>query len=515
MALALAQRPEMRLHIRIDERSAGFFALGRSLASTRPVIVLVTSGTAAMELHAAVAEADLSHVALIVITADRPPELHGIGAPQTVRQRELFGPLVRRFEEPGVARYDVSASWRPLANRLWRSACESPRGPVHLNAAFIEPLVATAEQLPRGREAGEPWRVDTDTASGEFHDLLVGSRPLIVAGAGASENVLAQARTHGWPILGDATIRETTAYFDAILRDDELASLLRPEVIVRTGGILASKVLAQRLREWGARVSAVGDNTVPADPDHLIERFVNGPVRLVTTGADAASAYGQLWQRASDAASEVLAQFDDRSMQLSEQSVARLVVRVGGDTQTPLVVGSSMPVREVEWFAPPRRSAVFSNRGANGIDGVNSTVLGVGVGSSSIGLVGDVTFLHDVSALTDGLGSVGGSCALVVVDNGGGGIFSFLPQASEVDPDRFAALYSTPRGHDLVGIARGFSHHALSVETNGELEDAISQALGTTGLSVIVAIVAHHRDNVILHDELNSLIALSVREHLL
>jgi 2-succinyl-5-enolpyruvyl-6-hydroxy-3-cyclohexene-1-carboxylate synthase len=516
MALALAQRSEVTLHVRIDERSAGFFAIGRFLATRDAVLVLVTSGTAAMELHAAVAEASLAQMSLIVITADRPPELHGVGAPQTVRQRELYGPLVRRFEEPGVARDEASASWRPLASRLWRDASAARRGPVHLNLAFVEPLMGSVQELPSGRGDFAPWHVDDVDVSEvtERRTIAVGSRPLIVCGVGANQDVIDQAVAHGWPVVGDATTAHHTAYCDAYLRDDDVAQKLAPDTIIRTGGLPASKVLAERVRQWSVSVYAVSDSGDLNDPDQLIERSFRGHVQLESRDAATAADFGQLWQRASEVAEEVMSQFDETTLLLSETSVARLLVRLGHELDVPLVVGSSMPVREVEWCTGPPRGTIFSNRGVNGIDGVNSTVLGVGAGAQSIGLVGDVTFLHDVSALSDGLGSRGGSCALVVVDNGGGGIFSFLAQATSVNAETFDHLFSTPRHHDIAAIARGFSHRGCVVETNAELEDEVRNALGAAGLSVIVAKVPLHRENVTLHGELNTLIGDLVRNGL-
>ena len=514
LALALAQRSEIAIHVRIDERSAGFFALGRSLATQRATIILVTSGTAATELHPVVAEADLARVPLIVVTADRPPELHGVGAPQTVLQSQIFSSMVRRFEEPGVAREESRASWRPLASRLWRAALANSAGPVHLNAAFVEPLVGEVEELPDGRANGEAWRRDEHAARGDRREISVGSRPLVIGGVGANLDVLEQAQRFGWPVLGDATVLGSTAYFDSILRDDVVSKVLSPDFVIRCGALPASKVLAQRLREWRAPVWAVGETNEINDPESLIERSVGGPVRLVAVDANSASVYGELWRAASAVAGEVLSQFDDGASLLSEPSIARLLVRLSGETTTSLVVGSSMPIREIEWWGEPRSTPLFANRGVNGIDGVNSTVLGVAAGARAIGLVGDVTFLHDVSALTDGLGAVGGACALVVVDNGGGGIFSFLPQASSLDSDLFSELFSTPRHHDVVAIARSFSHRGVVVETNDELQSAVRDAVGREGLTVIVATVPHHRDNVILHDELNELIGQLVRERL-
>jgi 2-succinyl-5-enolpyruvyl-6-hydroxy-3-cyclohexene-1-carboxylate synthase len=507
LALAVADRAELTLHVRIDERSAAFFAIGCALRSERPVAVVVTSGTAAAELHAAVAEADLAGVALLVVTADRPPELHGVGAPQTVRQREMFGPLVRRYEEPGVAREEARATWRPLAARLYAAAAGPGRGPVHLNAAFVEPLLAEPRELPAGRDGGEPWvRVGDQPV-----EPVPGgaARTLLVAGASTRAATLTSAHARGWVVLGDATARRTLAHFDAILRDDEVAAALRPDLVVRAGGLPASKVLQQRLREWAAPVEAVG--TAVADPDGLVSGRASAPV--VDVPAD--PGYLARWSEASQTVAELAAHLDDDALQLCEPSLARQLVETSGDREVPLFVGSSMPVRDVEWWAGSRRGLTLANRGANGIDGVCSSTLGAAAGGRALGLVGDVTFLHDVSALTDGLGEHAGACALVVADNGGGGIFSFLAQGEALEPDRFSRLFATPRGHDLVALARGFGHEACAVSTNGELREVVEVALSRAGLTVVVAKVPHYLENVTLHDELNRLAIEAVRERLL
>jgi 2-succinyl-5-enolpyruvyl-6-hydroxy-3-cyclohexene-1-carboxylate synthase len=179
------------------------------------------------------------------------------------------------------------------------------------------------------------------------------------------------------------------------------------------------------------------------------------------------------------------------------------VVATSGAHAVPLVVGSSMPVRDVEWWTPPRTVSTYSNRGVNGIDGVVSTALGVACGAAAIGLVGDITMLHDVSALVDGLGDVGGTCALVVADNHGGGIFSFLSQRTSVEDARFEQLFGTPREHDLVAVAMAFGHRALRVANGPELRSALEAALDIPGLTVIVADVPSRDENVRLHDQWN------------
>ncbi len=503
LVMAAASRGDLQLHVRLDERSAGFFALGRSLATASPVAIVVTSGTAAAELHAVVAEADLAGVALVVITADRPPELQGVGAPQTINQRHLYGSMVRRFEEPGVARHEAARSWRPLASNLWHDAlgARGQRGPVHLNAAFAEPLVGTATTLPEGRAASEPWqtRVET-TAMASFN--ISGRRVLAVVGAGTSATVISRCRSLNWVVVGDATANGTLAYFDALLRSDTFAKNAEPDVVIRLGGLPASKVLGACLRAWQMPVVAFRGAGPVADPDGLVSATFDGlPDSTSVLMGD--GDYVAWWRSASDRVDAWLSTSDADSQVFSEPRVARTVVRWCNERRVPLVVGSSMPVRDVEWWTPARTSVTFANRGVNGIDGVVSTVLGVAAGQTAVGLVGDITMLHDVSALVDGLGDAGGSCALVVVDNGGGGIFSFLPQQNALDAASFDRLFATPKRHDLVNVARAFGHDAERVTSSSELDQALARALAQSGLSVIVVSVPSREENVHIHERLN------------
>lgn len=506
LAVACAQRHELNLHVRVDERSAAFFALGRALVTSLPVAIIVTSGTAAAELHAAVCEADQANVPLLVLTADRPPELHGVGAPQTIDQRHLYGPTVRRYEEPGVARLEAASTWRALANRLWRSAngATGTKGPVHLNAAFVEPLLAEASTVPAGRAQGAPWRRDDENEVATASFAVRGARVLCVVGAGVNASMISTCRDLGWVVLGDATAQGSLAYFDPLLRDDEFAAAHRPDLVVRMGGLPASKVLAARLSEWAVPVVGLDGAGPIADPDGLVSRVVAGVPHRDDDELRGDATYVDVWRAASRSVEEYLRANESDDVVLDEPTVARCVVELSALHEVPLVIGSSMPVRDVEWWAPARTSRTFSNRGVNGIDGVVSTVLGVCAGAKGVGLVGDLTMLHDVSGLVDGLGSSGGSCALVVSDNRGGGIFSFLPQATGVPHDSFERLFATPRPHDLEAVAKAFGHSATSVLTRGELHVAIEKALGEPGLSVIVAHVPSRERNVEIHDALVS-----------
>ncbi|OYV65248.1 MAG: hypothetical protein B7X07_03735, partial [Actinobacteria bacterium 21-64-8] len=469
---------------------AAFYALGVALASSRPVLVLVTSGTAAAEVHAAVCEADLSAVPLIVVSADRPPELHGVGAPQTIDQSGLYGPAVRDFAEPGVARLEAGPSWRPLARRLWRRARGegSLAGPVHLNAAFVEPLVASPGTLPaRGVSevvASEP---------GVVRLSLAGRRVLVVAGARCDRVSLERLAGAGCVIVGDVTLHEGLAHADVVVRDDEISRELRPDLVIRLGGLPSSKVLGQRLREWAAPSVAVSWAEDPADPDGLVVTFVRGRVEL-DDHDHADETYATRWRELSSAVARGLGELE----LWSEPTVGAAVTREALESSRALVVGSSMPVRDVEWWAPTRRGPVYANRGANGIDGVVSTLCGVASVTPAIGLVGDLTMLHDVSALVDGIGPHGGTLVLVVANNHGGGIFSFLSQA-DLDHDQFETLFATPRPHNLERIVESFGYPALSVTSIGDLRVALDKALATSGLSVVVADLPPRDDNVALH----------------
>ena len=498
LALACASRPELRVHVRIDERSAGFFALGRALATHEPVAIVVTSGTAAAELHACVAEASQAFVPLLVLTADRPPELHGVGAPQTIDQHELFGEMVRCFEDPGVARIGDANSWRSLAQRLWNSAAQqmmesSSPGPVHLNAAFVEPLVGEALELP-APSAPTSVALSRIVDAANLEDLRV----LCVAGHGVSARMVDDCSSLNWAVVGDATALGTISYFDPLLRDTRFAEEVKPDVIVRLGGMPASRVLQERLREWRVRTIGFDGAGFVSDPDRLVtDHLAGAPDPLHEPKAD--GEYLRLWSEAATHVGEWLAKVDEEDT-LHEISLARCVVEESTRRDIPLVIGSSMPVRDVEWWTPTRVAPTYSNRGVNGIDGVVSTALGVAAGSRAIGLVGDLTMLHDVSALVDGLGDAGGTGVLVVADNHGGGIFSFLTQRASVDDARFEQLFGTPRNHDLVAVARAFGHEGLRVSTLSQLRVALDAACGRSGLSVIVAEVPSRDENVQLHD---------------
>jgi 2-succinyl-5-enolpyruvyl-6-hydroxy-3-cyclohexene-1-carboxylate synthase len=488
LALALVARSELAVHVILDERSASFAALGLALASGRPALLLCTSGTAATHFHGAVAEADLAGVPMIVCTADRPPELRDVGAPQTIDQNRLYGPAVRWFCDPGVADEVSRSSWRTLARRAWHASTAQWPGPVHVNLPFREPLVGTPAQLP----AANALDVTTDVATSVMMDDLSTERGVIIAGFGAAPyaaEILATADRLGWPVLADPrsgcrhTHGAVVTAADALLRHDRFAADHRPSVVIRVGQPPASKVLNQWVAASGARLVQLGGGTW-TDPEH--QAAVVLPIDATAAVLQAIptankTPWAVRWLHAEARAQQV---FDDRlaGPDLDGPTIARVVTAAVAE-RSALVVSSSMPIRDVEWFGVNRSDlTVVANRGANGIDGVTSTALGVALsGQTTTLLIGDLAFLHDQGALI-GLARRAVDLTIVVVDNNGGGIFEFLPQATAVDRPTFEQLWGTPHGADLVALARAHGLNASEAET----VEGLRELLGTSGVSIVV-----------------------------
>ena len=520
MAMALAARDELRVHVFHDERSAAFAALGVGLAAGVPAVLLCTSGTAATHFHAAVVEADLSSVPMLVLTADRPPELQGIGAPQTIEQTDLYGAVVRCFADPGVPVAADAPMWRDAAADWWLSAVDGDPGPVHLNLPFREPLVGDALPLPLAEgldwmsDEGDWFMMRPDVA--ELAAMLDGQRGVIVAGHGVDDPAAVQRLSDAleWPVLacprsGCRSLPTAVAAFDSLLRHADFARDHTPTVVLHLGAPPASKVLAQWLAASGATHVQVHAQQRILDPNRIItERVYGRPSTLCDELAPLmAGATGTpwlaRWQRAERSAQAALAAAS-REGGLTEPSVARALTRL----DVELVVSSSMPIRDVEWFGDPSGSArVHSNRGANGIDGVIATGVGVALGSQrpTVVLVGDVAFCHDQSSLT-ALARRGLPLTIVVVDNDGGGIFSFLPQATTLDAERFEQLFGTPHGTDVLALARAHGLGATEVTTSEDLEAAVHDP------SISVVRVASDRAaNVVAHERLHASVAAALR----
>jgi 2-succinyl-5-enolpyruvyl-6-hydroxy-3-cyclohexene-1-carboxylate synthase len=522
MAHALVADGRVSVWVFLDERSAAFAALGIGRATGRPAVVLCTSGTAAANFHPAVCEADLGRVPLIVATADRPPELHDVGAPQTMDQTRLYGGAVRWFVDLGPPE-DVpgaGAWWRSTAARTVAVAAGPPAGPVHWNLPYREPLVPTGAPLvdADGRPAGAPWTVAAPplrVADREVVTRVAGlvrrhPRGVVVAGWGADadpELVDRVAELCAWPVLADGVsgLRRGpygVSTYDPLLRVPEFAADHRPDVVLRLGAPTTGRVLAEHLRDV-PQVVVDPDGTwadparetverVPGDPDGFLRALA-----VTLQGGRADRGWLDGWLDADGRARTALDDYLDRLAVPFEGRIARDVVDAVPDGGA-LVVASSMPIRDVESFARPRDGVtVHTNRGVNGIDGFVSTVVGVALGSGAptVALVGDLCFLHDANGLL-GITQRGIDATFVVVDNDGGGIFSFLPQVA-VMPAEFEVLFGTPHGIDVAALAAVHGVPVVDVATAADVRATVGEAAGA-GVR-IVRIRTDRTTNVALH----------------
>jgi 2-succinyl-5-enolpyruvyl-6-hydroxy-3-cyclohexene-1-carboxylate synthase len=526
LAVALDVDDRIAVHVFLDERSAAFCAVGIGRATGVPAVVVTTSGTAAAECHAAVLEASHGRVPLLVCTADRPPELQRVGAPQTVDQVGLYGTSVRWAAEPGVPDAATAGTWRSLASRAVAEATGARPGPVHLNLAFRDPLVGEPGPLPPGRDDGAPWhrawplRSSSSRSTEAVAAALRSPRGVVVAGAGADPaGVSRLAEATGWPVLADplsgCRLPGSVAAFDALLRVRSFAETSRPDVVVRVGAAPASRVLGEWLVASGAHVVLVERTGAFLDPDRLAADVVpGGPAVLADLARRLEGigdpAWGASWTAAEEAAQAAIDRVLAGRDELTEPAVARSLLATLPEGAT-LVVSSSMPVRDLEWYGRPRSGVrVLANRGANGIDGVVSTAVGVALatGGPTALLVGDLALLHDSGGLL-GLADRGVDLAVVVVDNSGGGIFSFLPQAGALPRERFERLLATPHGVDLPSLVAVHGLAALRVHDAEGLEPALIAAVLTPGPLVVVA-PTERTANVAVHDELHGAVGAAI-----
>ena len=529
VVLTLAADPRLEAVSVIDERAAGFMALGIAKTSGRPVAVTCTSGTAAANLAPAVHEAWQARVPLIVLTADRPPELRDVGAGQAIDQIDLYGSATKWFVEVGNAPADSEArAWadhvRALACRAWSTAATGRPGPVHLNLPLREPLAPVVQRLDpsdwQGRRDGTPWTGVLDHSRAPHGDdiqqlaarIAETPRGVIVCGPTTdevAEPVAALAEQAGWPLLAEPAsglrcgahdLSHVVAHYDVLLRDEAFAARQRPDLIVRIGDTPTSKPL----RTWMA-----GSDQVVIDPDgawHEPTRQATTMIQVSPAPACEAlasalemrpdpvsPAWLRAWREADALVPGALAQAPEPFEPKAYAGMAD-VLPEGALVWT----SSSMPVRELEAFFPSTATEIrfLSNRGANGIDGVVASAAGAALASGAPTwlLIGEVALLHDVGGLLAAT-RAGARLTIVCVNNGGGGIFDFLPLPTYADPAAYERHVATPTGIDLRQVAAlaGIEHRLAA--TTAEVTDAAR----TPGL---VELRTDRADSVRLHGEL-------------
>jgi 2-succinyl-5-enolpyruvyl-6-hydroxy-3-cyclohexene-1-carboxylate synthase len=545
LALALWRQPEIEVKVIVDERSAGFFALGAAQASGEPAALLCTSGTALVNYHPAVVEADESAIPLVVLSADRPPELRGIGAGQTIDQIKPFGSSVRWFCEVGTHEADDSGllHYRATACRALAAARGEARpGPVHLNLPWREPLapvpvegaVTATDPLALNGRDGRPLTAVThidlepspfllDEVAGHIGNAIAG---VIVAGRQLDpelrEPLAHLARVAGFPILADPTSQlrcgphdrsHVVGGYDLLLREEHFARSVVPDLILRFGEMPTSKPLRAWIVASGADQIVIDPYGGWNEPSRRAAAILRADPTELTSGW-AARLEGlegrerplpERWLEAEAAAQATLDEAFRDEGEITEPALHRALGRAhrNGDL---VYTSSSMPIRDQEAFLSiGETDALFlSNRGANGIDGLISSGIGAAQASGRPTTIvsGDLGLLHDIGGLA-ALRDVEVPVRVVVIDNDGGGIFHFLPQESTLDSGEFEALLGTPRGVDVGKAGALFDLPHRRLESLAELPEALAAGTG------LIEVRTDRRANVEVHRRLAERVRMS------
>lgn len=530
LAMVMAEHPELRLHIHVDERSAAFFALGIAKATGKPAAILCTSGTAAANYYPAIVEAFHSRVPLLVLTADRPHELRDVGAPQAIDQVHLYGRHVKWFVDmaPPEGSDAMLRYVRTTCARATATAVSAPTGPVHLNFPFREPLIPDLEQedlfqlserpegyvtINQGVRMLSPDQIERMIA--ELKDVKKG---LIVCGsheqAGFSEAVTTLAEKLQFPILADPLSQLRSGShdgtniidtYDTILRNKDAKKVLKPELIIRFGAMPVSKALTIFLKE---------NNDVPQwvidsdggfrDPAHLTTAMIycdeTSFCRSIAEHAQqkGSTEYLVEWQNLNAFTKERLMKIAEVPS-LSEGKLFFALADMLPEGAT-LFVGNSMPIRDVDTFFHFNKKSIkiMANRGVNGIDGTISTALGAATIDQPLYLVvGDLTFFHDLNGLIMAkLYEL--NIKIIVINNNGGGIFSFLPQYDH--PGNFERLFGTPLDLNFEHAVRMYEGKYDLATDWSQFTSSFGQNLENKGLSVLEVLtnrdsnLQEHRD---------------------
>jgi 2-succinyl-5-enolpyruvyl-6-hydroxy-3-cyclohexene-1-carboxylate synthase len=470
----------LRLHVRIDERTAGFLALGLAKASGRPVPVVTTSGTAAVNLHPAVVEASYSGVPLLALTADRPPELRGVGANQTIDQIQLYGDAVVLFVDVPVAddRVGQVAQWRALAAK---AVAALHGGPVHLNIPLREPLVPDSsevwvEPFTAALER-TPWPASRDV--GEVTLLPRGPRTVVIAGDGSPDSARWVAEAASWPLLAEPTSGARTgpnalAAYRLVL--DQLADDI--ERVVVFGRPTLSRPVTRLLTRADVELVLIrgpGASPTMGRADVLLtEAVAPGWVEQAAPRAEP-DPWLQRWLNADAVASKVVADIVDATTELSGPAIARAVAEALPPGAL-LVVGSSASARDLDLAEPwDGHRLVLANRGASGIDGTVSTAVGAALAhdGDAFALLGDLTFLHDSTGLVIGPDEPRPDLTIVVNNDDGGGIFGQLEPGAPELAEPFERLFGTSHGVDIAALCAATQTAHRRVTTIEQLRDAL------------------------------------------
>ena len=555
LAYAISRNTRNESIIAHDERSAGFVALGAARATGRAAVVVTTSGTAVANLLPAVVEASKTGTPMLLVTADRPPELHDCGANQSIHQSHIFGAFARWSIDVPCADVAIAPHWiLSTADEAWRRA-HSPSqsaGPVHLNWMFREPLAPRIESwkresivdLSEWSRSQEPWRLAIDggvsweeTINGLIDRIRTSSedahRVLLCVGAlySPAMRALAQqlAKRLGCAVLADigSGLRhgdcrgDVVAHADLVALSPEMLSSLRPDFILRFGGAISSRRIGEFLaqsRRSGAREMIIRDGPERMDFEHAasielsIDASVSSTIRGQTSVASNTaikatdvikSNYADAWKSADKTVACVLeSRLDDLNEVLDEPSTAR-IISAGCPSGTTLFVGNSMPIRDADMHAAWVDSSptIAVNRGASGIDGLIATAVGHArvTGKPTVAFVGDISLLHDLGSLAL-VSASSVPVIIVVVNNDGGGIFHFLPLVDH--PNMLEPWTTAPHGLNFSAAAKMFGLHYNSPMIRGDLVNDLAEAFmraEKSNRSTLIEVQTNRIENVQFH----------------
>ena len=531
LAMLFQSHGGFHTYMNIDERSAGFMALGIAKAQGEPAVLVCTSGSALTHYGPAVVEAKHSGVPMIILSADRPYTLQQVGAPQTIDQQKYFGTAVNYYEELSVPSESHYYTYpRQVARRAYLKAHDHKLGPVHINVPLFEPLVPNREEeyFKQGRSA-KSFRLVKHQEIASLASLLDGKRVLILGGPTVTnpKAVVDFADRIGAVVIGDplSNLRQyegVSSTYDAFLAHHERWEELRPDVVIQLGQIPVSK----RIQQWMETLTDIDYITVSPNADvvnpsltttihvmasldvfvtevyrglslqqglgtiiyEISEQKDNCTYRDLDTNSAysgqlaADSSYVQIWQQIESNSREQLDKVQEEP-NLFEGRTIHMLQQIMSD-EGQLLVANSMSIRDMDYFWATGRSQVmvYGNRGTNGIDGTVSTALGLSTnGKPTVILTGDLSFFHDLNGLAIGK-THGMNLTIILHNNDGGGIFQYLPQKGT---DDFDYLFNTPQGIDYSGLATMYGLDYVKVTTNAELDRAMQQYIGAEGMHLI------------------------------
>lgn len=493
----------LRLHVRIDERTAGFLAVGLARGSGRPVVVVTTSGTAVANLHPAVLEAAHGQVPLIVLSADRPPWLRDVGANQTVDQHGIFGPALRLFHEFAVpaTRPGQQAHWRSMVGRAWSAAAGSwggPPGPAQLNLPLTEPL------LPDGPDGPADWPEPLTGRTGPWTGTVspvLADAPAVPAPETGERVLFVADLTHPWAALvadaghlvigeaGGAAGGRVLACGIHLLSVPSFLDLARPDRVIVLGRPTLFRSVQAMLGDPRSTVDVVAHPGTYADPA--------GSVRTVAAGLPDLSGlpddeWAARWRDADAKAGNAVAGLvDELDLSASPRLVRDLTALL--PARSTLVLGSSQPPRDFALTARARDGLrIVANRGVAGIDGMVSTAIGVALAAGradgpTVALLGDLTFLHDLTGLVIGPDEPRPDLTIVVGNNDGGAIFGTLEPGRPAHAHAFERVFGTPHRTDLAAAVDAFGHRHTEVRSTGQLAEALRNPGGLQVIEVLTS----------------------------